>query len=88
MIHEDEDRFDDGFVAGEASATRGILNECFRRLNPSERDNHSWLLERSAAISALRSICRQLGQEANDWPDDLHLADIISNYVAPFIDLN
>ncbi len=34
--------------------------------------------ERAQAISVLRDICPD-----NDWPDDLHLADIIEKYVRP-----
>jgi hypothetical protein len=78
-----EDRYDDGYTDGEAAAMRGILGEVLKHLNPGERDKHAWVLERSAAIAALREVCREL--DDNDWPDDLHLADIINNYVLPHL---
>lgn len=43
-----------------------------------------WLIEREEAIGALRRLCAAHGD--NDWPDVLHLADIINNHLAPHLD--
>jgi hypothetical protein len=37
--------------------------------------------ERDDTRKALRSLCERLGGSANDWPDDLHLADVVTKYV-------
>jgi len=36
--------------------------------------------ERREIISALRDACSEIGD--NDWPDDLHIADIIEKHLA------
>jgi predicted secreted protein len=38
------------------------------------------VLEREAAVQALREMCRDFGD--NDWPEDLHLADILDKHLA------
>ena len=35
--------------------------------------------ERLATINALRSLCEEFGD--NDWPDNLHLADVIEKHL-------
>jgi hypothetical protein len=35
--------------------------------------------EREQAVASLRDICRQFGD--NDWPDDLHLADVLDKHL-------
>lgn len=42
------------------------------------------LLEREAAIVALRSVCGKHG--SNTWPDNLHLADIITKHLERQLD--
>jgi hypothetical protein len=37
------------------------------------------MVERSEAIATCRRICEAHGD--NDWPDDLHLSDIIENHL-------
>ncbi len=36
--------------------------------------------ERQGAISKLRDLCAQFGD--NDWPDELHLEDVIERHLA------
>ncbi len=43
-------------------------------------DAERWRLERGAAVAQLRSVCEDFGD--NDWPDDLHLADVIEKHLA------
>lgn len=40
----------------------------------------AWIEERQAAVTALRSLCETFGD--NDWPDNLHLSDIIEKHLA------
>lgn len=40
--------------------------------------------EREQAISSLREICGLIGD--NDWPDDLHLYDILEKHLAVHLD--
>ncbi len=35
--------------------------------------------ERGAAVKMLRQLCADFGD--NDWPDDLHLADVIDKHL-------
>lgn len=39
----------------------------------------AWIAEREAAIAALRRLCAAHGD--NDWPESLHLADIIEKHL-------
>lgn len=58
-----------------------ILSECVRYLgyDDSEARRAAWILERVAAIAALRHLCGIVGD--NDWPDELHLQDIIEKHL-------
>jgi hypothetical protein len=40
--------------------------------------------EREEAIAALRSMCADYGD--NEWPETLHLADIIETHLRPTVD--
>jgi hypothetical protein len=62
---------------------RQIAMTCMRELVPEERQQHDWIGEREQAIAALRRLCNNFGD--NSWDDDLHLADIIDGYLAPYI---
>lgn len=42
-------------------------------------DRGAWILERTAAIAILRSVCEQYGD--NDWEPSLHLGDIIEKHL-------
>lgn len=83
---EQSDKFEQAYAQGERAAYSRLLSECLRNLGPEERDAHSWVKERADAIQALRNLCSALG--CNDWPDDLYLADIITEYVEPSIDFD
>lgn len=87
MVDEEyESDHERGYVEGERAAYRRILGECLKNLGDEDRGKDGWRLERLDTIAALRSLCAQLGSGANAWPDDLHLADVVSKYVEPFID--
>lgn len=40
----------------------------------------AWIEERQAAITALHDLCENFGD--NDWPDELHLGDVIEKHLA------
>ncbi len=48
-----------------------VLTECAKMLREPDT-------ERAQAIAVLRDICLD-----DDWPDDLHLVDILEKYVRP-----
>lgn len=41
-------------------------------------------LELDDTRAALREVCEEHGD--NDWPDDLHLADVVEKHLAPYLD--
>lgn len=58
-----------------------MLRECLRQLGykSDEGSKVGWISEREAAIAMLRQVCERYGD--NDWPDDLHLGDIIEKHL-------
>ncbi len=56
-----------------------ILASCLNRLEDHQQQSFSYIVERGAAIEALRELCSKFGD--NDWTDDTPLADIISNHL-------
>lgn len=74
------------YVKGSRAAYRSMLQHCLRELGYEKATGHEWILEREAAIASLRSLCEDLGD--NDWPENLHLSDIIEKHVAPHIERN
>ncbi len=68
------------WTSGNRAAWAHMLQTCLSQLGGEDRNRDSWRLEREAAIAALRRICEEHGD--NDWPEDLHLADIIEKHLA------
>ncbi len=75
------DEREEGYVEGSRMAWRRMLLECIRQLGveDTEAGSAAYILEREDAVSTLRAICRDHGD--NDWPDDLHLGDIIEKHL-------
>jgi hypothetical protein len=73
---------DEILTEGERIVWRSILRECLVNLGyeGTEAQHTKWISEREAAVSALRRVCEDFGR--NDWPPDLHLADVINKYLA------
>ena len=69
------------YIQGSRAAWLQMLRECLRNLSYSgnEAEAHDWILEREATVAALRELCAEHGD--NDWPDDLHLADVINKHL-------
>lgn len=75
---------EEAYLAGGNSAWRTILAEALRHLHGGDDwTKERLVLERSAAIASLRTLCRKLGDD--EWPDNLHLVDIIEKHVVPHI---
>jgi len=67
------------YINGSRAAYTAMLRECLRQLNYDTVKNPSWILEREAAITQLRDLCEQFGD--NDWDESLNLADIIEKHL-------
>lgn len=78
------DEEETAYELGRKSAFQSLLSECLRELGSEGRDKHGWAAERAAAVSALRALCDTYGD--NDWPDNLHLADVINKHLASYLD--
>lgn len=77
MTPDEHDRI---YMEGSNAAWRRILGEAIRELGQETRDVHGWRCERADAVACLRTVCEAFGD--NDWPDDLHLADVIQKHLA------
>ncbi len=73
---------EEAYLAGGDSAWKTILAEALKHLHHNDWTKERLILERSAAIVSLRRLCDEFGID-NDWPDDLHLADIIEKRIFP-----
>ena len=72
---------DKDYEIGRKQAFVGVLRHCCISLGYDDLEvkRRSWILERENAVIALRDICKEHGD--NDWPDSLHLADIINKHL-------
>jgi hypothetical protein len=70
------------WLSGNRAAYRDILLKCAGQLGDDDplRSAAAMIAERHDAIRALRGLCERC-EIPNDWPDDLHLADIIEKYI-------
>lgn len=78
MNERDDQHWNDGHRA----AWRSLLSTALRELgyDGEEAARTRWILEREAAVAQLRQVCADHGD--NDWPDNLHLADVIEKHLA------
>jgi hypothetical protein len=67
------------WTAGNRAAWTRILSEAIRELGPSAPDAARLIRERAEVVAMLRQVCEVFGD--NDWPDDLHLADVIEKHL-------
>lgn len=76
--------WDEDGVGGENSSESGLEQAMIAAESAVLRwGKHSDLfglrVERAETVAALRRLCDYLGD--NDWPDDLHLADVIEKHI-------
>jgi hypothetical protein len=80
-----EDLDDAAYTNGSERAWMTMLMECLRHLGYDSPDAQkvAWVTERQAAIVSLRRLCAEFGDI--DWPDDLHLEDIIEKHLGDYL---
>lgn len=73
------------WVNGNRAAYASILRECLRQLgyDSPEATAAKWAAEREEIRALLRRVCEDYGD--NDWPDDLHLADVIEKHLVRYL---
>lgn len=78
MSGEDKEQ---AWLTGNRAAWRSMLGECLKHLgyNTDEAQRVSWITEREDIIAMLRQICEEHGD--NDWPNNLHLGDVIEKHL-------
>lgn len=69
------------YERGSRMAYREMLGKCVKELgyDGDKASEARWIIERERAISALRDICSEYGD--NDWKENLSLDDIISKHL-------
>ena len=76
------------YIQGSNQALVGMLSFVLRELDfdetDMERKYYAWIEERQAAVNQLRQLCDKYGD--NDWPDSLHLGDVIEKHLARPLD--
>lgn len=66
------------------AAYRQILRTCMEGLSDDpEAVGTRWVQERTDIITVLRDLCKEHGD--NNWPDDMHLGDVISKHLVPYL---
>jgi len=85
MSENDGSLYDKGYSEGKKAAWNFISNQCIMNLMPgTQKTSLELLTERKETISVLRDLCMAYGD--NDWPDSLHLADIIDKHLGIHLD--
>jgi len=78
----EQEKLDAHEERGSRGAWVEMLEHCCRALGykSEEGSRAGWISERERTISTLRMACDEFGD--NDWPDDLHLADVVEKHLA------
>ncbi|HLL74796.1 MAG TPA: hypothetical protein VK421_05985 [Pyrinomonadaceae bacterium] len=79
-----DEQNEQSWLRGNKAAYRAIMAECLRNLGHGDRDARSWALERADVILVLRDLCERYGD--NEWPDDLHLGDVLRKHLEPHLE--
>lgn len=74
------------YSRGRRMAWLFMLQKCCHELGYDDLEvaKAGWIGERELAISALRDVCEEFGD--NDWPDDLALSDVIEKHLHRYLD--
>jgi hypothetical protein len=81
-----QERLEDHYVRGANAAWTQMLQVCLKGLmfeGDLEAGRARWLIERAQAVHTLRMVCDDFGD--NDWPDNLHLSDVIEKHLARYL---
>lgn len=74
-----EESVDRSYETGSRQAWTAMLQECVARLGLKGETFEALALQRSALVTALRSVCRDFGD--NSWAEDMNLADVVEKYL-------
>ena len=77
MSETDDNNISKIYEAGQQSVYKHLLEIAIRNLPEAKAE--SYRMERLDTISWLRTQCELYGD--NDWPDDLHLIDILNKHL-------
>ena len=75
------------YIEGEAQAFKKMISHFqneLRGLGVELKTKDQFDQERIDTIATLRQVCREHGD--NDWPDDLHLSDIINKHLIRYFE--
>lgn len=71
------------WIIGYRAAWARIYAEAVKEMPKSKLPKARLLKERAEAVAVLRRLCAKHGD--NDWPDDLHLGDIIDKHLGRYL---
>lgn len=72
------------YINGTRAVWADLLGQAVKALGYQDATQHEWITEREAAVAVLRRLCEEYGD--NDWPDELHLADVIEKHLGRHLD--
>lgn len=85
MVTDNSNDLDRAYLDGKRAAMIELLTIIARELRDDPVGQLAALkTERLQAIQQLRDVCAEHGD--NDWPDELHLADVIEKHLARHLD--
>lgn len=80
MSATDDESSERQYIIGSRAALTRMLQHCVGELGYKDGPTREQLIiQREQTVSALRQICGEFGD--NDWPDNLHLADVIEKHL-------
>lgn len=72
---------EESYLWGQKQLLVSQMREIIRQLGyPTDMTIEARIIEREEALIALKQKCQDAGKPTN-WPDGLHLADIINKYL-------
>lgn len=78
------------YLRGERHVWRNLLQQCLQQLgylqDDEDLDAARLVLEREEALSRLRSLCDDFGD--NEWAPDLSLGDVIDKHLGKHLHAN
>jgi hypothetical protein len=74
------------YIEGQRQVWVKLMRLCLSELgyDSAEATPHRWISEREEAISILRRLCDDFGD--NEWDESLHLADIIDKHLGKYLE--
>lgn len=76
------------YIEGSRAAWRQMLAECLSNMDADGDDPQAALARATLHLDETRAALRRLGREigADDWPEKLHLADVVEKYIGDAIE--